>query len=386
MIRYTRHILLLALSAVVAYSYHPKFFNELGEMTGGMNRIVLLLTIVLFLLILPTIRSTLKNPFIKTYLILLGIIALEVILFYGLGWNISFNEIRTLLIPLVLLIIGYIACDDVRIMRGICLIYTFIILYVCFEQILQNIGGFIVEDQYNTSAKNSLGPMLAVAGVISVSFIMRTTHWVERLLMCIIAFIILFELLTIRARLAMLAYGIVVILMLYKYIENIRKKLRFISRSLVIVLIIGITCSFYIDWFLDFVYDSFTQNKEDDILSGRGAGYASAWRLLSEYPFFGNLVANQHIPWVHNYVLLKLSDMGIIGSLSWLILYGYIGYRVGKAYISFPNILKIENIGYILIFIPFIVSLGEPTFPYGPGTANFVSFLLLGSALNVRNL
>lgn len=134
----------------------------------------------------------------------------------------------------------------------------------------------------------------------------------------------------------------------------------------------------------DYIFDSFFQNKESDILSGRENTYSIAFQHLVSHPILGNLVTDIKIPWVHNYLLLKLSNFGYIGGLPFTILYLYIIIYTAK------KLLKVISIsssiyGFVLLCIPLIVSLGEPTFPYGPGTANFLPYLIVGVNLNSFN-
>ncbi len=42
---------------------------------------------------------------------------------------------------------------------------------------------------------------------------------------------------------------------------------------------------------------------------------------------------------------------------------------------------NVFNAGYFALLIPFIISMAEPTYPFGPGTATVFNFILFGVAL-----
>ena len=367
------------LAAFVPLGYHPIFFNEVGEQIGMMDKIILCLTILLFLTVLPLLKKCFRSRFLTLYILLFLIISFDIFLYYSLGLHIQYKEIRTLLIPLVLVVIGYLSNIRQENVWWISFVYSIVMVYVGYEQIRLNVGGFVIEDIYHTSAKNSLGPMLTVAGIIAILNILRGKSKSICVFMSIIAFLVLVELLTIRARLATVAYCVMVAFLLYKYICLYSRKMTLIV-ILILLFVIGITGISFFDSFFDFFYESFFQNKEDDLLSGRGTGYLLAFDLFCDNPLFGNLSQGIKIPWVHNYLLLKMSDLGFLGGLPWFCLYFYIVFQIIKGSFS-TNIFLEQNYGYILMWIPFIASLGEPTFPYGPGTATFIPFILLGMTL-----
>lgn len=385
MIDKIRNYLLLILVGCIVLSYHPLFFNEDGQVVGSMNFVVMSLTGILFVSLLPRLKQVINNHIIVRYCGYLIVISFVVLLFSALGLYIDFSEIRLLLIPLVLTIIGYtIHCDEKTINR-LSILYMMGMIFIGYEQIRLNIGGFYIEDLYMASAKNSLGPMLAIAGCLALLYFFRQISVTKKIICIFVALIVLFELLTIRARLATIAYFFMIAWIMYRHLSGKKTSLAIIVLGLGILLA-GVC--FYITRFdfsvLEFINDSFTQNKGDSMLSGRVEGYHMAWQLIEANPLFGNLTEGCHIPWVHNYILLKISDFGIIGSLPWLLLYFFIAYKIFSKIFSVDIFLP-RNFGYVLMCIPFIISLGEPTFPYGPGTANFLPFLMWGIALSYQS-
>ena len=44
--------------------------------------------------------------------------------------------------------------------------------------------------------------------------------------------------------------------------------------------------------------------------------------------------------------------------------------------------MKFSNLGVFLLMVVFIISLGEPTYPYGPGTVSIIAYYFFGVFLN----
>lgn len=374
-----RNSLLIVLVVIIAIGYHPFFFDAEGARSGNYSSwVVIALLVLLFCSLLPRLGRMFASQFIRVYLWLLLIISADVLLLYGLGFNVQLSEIRTMVIPLVGLIIGYLGNYSTFTIRLMCRVYVLCMVFVGTSQILINIGGFIIEDVYKATAKNSLGLMLAIAGVVAVFESMYAIHKRYRILMLCVAILIFVELLVIRARLATVSYVAVLLLLFYKYFKASSHKAGLLACVFLLCIVLAIQGAF------DIVYDSFMQNKSGDILSGRGVAYLQALNIIGDSPFWGNLTLNRTIAWVHNYLLLIASNFGLVGGLPWLILYFYILVVITTFYIK-TNRFQFDSIGYVLMAVLFLVSLGEPTFPYGPGTAVLFPFILFGVSLKCFN-
>lgn len=83
---------------------------------------------------------------------------------------------------------------------------------------------------------------------------------------------------------------------------------------------------------------------------------------------------------VHNYLLNRMVEFGIVFVIPILLL--YIRLLIG----AIVKTVRLNNhdthtIGYVLLLIPFIISMAEPTFPFGPGTATVFNFIVFGLSL-----
>ena len=161
--------------------------------------------------------------------------------------------------------------------------------------------------------------------------------------------------LTVRARAATLTIGLMLLYILYE---------RFKGKDFFAYLIMGLFLAVVVYVFIpnsvkEYVYNSFTQNYEDkDVTAGRAGRNAAAL----DYP------------------LNRTFEFGIVFVIPILLLYLYLLFQAIIKTIR-TNSRNNYNLGYYLLLIPFIISMAEPTFPFGPGTATVFNFLVFGASL-----
>ena len=378
-----RLVLLLIAVCLIAYSYHPGNFDSAGKIiSNSYNKYALVMIAASFILSIGTIKNSISIQPIRVFLILLGVVSLSFMLLYSLNLVEGLHEVRALLISFIALLFGtMLKCNNKEILT-ISFFYIIAVLLVGYLQITQNIGDFVIEDTYINTAKNAFGPMIAIAGVLSV--LIAFTHGYNKLVrvfMAVTAIIALIEVATVRARLVTITFILLFLFILFKYFKVMTSKNKG-RGSVVIYLVVLITILAIIFSSLqEYIWNSLIQNKEGDFTSGRLTAYYDGMDIFLSSPFFGNLVLQEKVGWVHNYLLLNLSTYGLVFSLPLLVLYFYLVYVIILG-LKKRDLFIPQNFGYIIILISFIVSLGEPTYPYGPGTTNFLPFLLLGVSLN----
>ena len=114
-----------------------------------------------------------------------------------------------------------------------------------------------------------------------------------------------------------------------------------------------------------------------DFTSGRLDTYRDAVAIFLNNPLMGNIRQMEQIAWVHNYPLLKLSSFGLLFSWPVLLLYCYILWQVISRSFHYKESVSFAN---LFLLVPFLISMAEPTFPFGPGTATVFNFILFGMA------
>ena len=267
---------------------------------------------------------------------------------------------------------------DEKRFKIILLAFAGVILYVGLMQVFTNVGGFVILDQYHTDNKNSLGVMLSTGSIIFLIMAMNSQRKpIVKVIFYFLAVLTFVVLLTIRARAASLTTIIMLLYVLYE---------RFKGKNFILYFGVGLALLVIVYLVLpsaakEFVYNSFFQNYEGgDITGGRTARNRVALEVLANNPLLGNLVQNVKVGWVHNYPLNKMFEYGLVFAFPVLLLYLYLLFHSAVKTIRSDN-HNTYNIGYYLLIIPFIISMAEPTFPFGPGTATVFNFIMFGMAL-----
>ena len=174
----------------------------------------------------------------------------------------------------------------------------------------------------------------------------------------------------------------IIIVLFLVFVTNKNKNKNQVLRLFGIALLVFIVFLLLPEEAKNYVYNSFFQNHEDDLTSGRAERNKAALVFLRNNLLVGNLDGFSHIPWIHNYPLLKLYDYGLFFSAPILLLYVY--QLVSSIKCSLKNKITIWGCGLFALIIPFIISMAEPTFPFGPGTSTVFNFILYG--VSIRNL
>ena len=375
-----RDVLLYVLLFVTAISYHPTIINMsriAGYESGTiLSRYIVLLFGVVFLLSI-SISAVRKSSLLRTFLIwsaVIVVVALIVQAFYRNGDML--HELRSFAIVFGSIMIGFNLQLSRRKFVFMTLVFCITVLFSGVMQVLVNNGGFVIANQYLTDAKNSLGAMLATCCFLSGYMVMTFSRRLSKYLAIALALALFVVMVTIRARMAVLAFALVGLFYLYLITKN---------RNIILTIIFGFFILFFgillmPSSFINYLEASFTAGTQgEDITSGRWYTYMHAISYLSQHPFLGNILKQNSIGWVHNYPLLKVYQYGLLFSWPILALYVYLclyAYRLAKK--SQPR--SVSCSGCVCLLIPYLISMAEPTFPFGPGTVTLINFILLGMA------
>lgn len=378
--KYARYGVLLLLIGLMAISSHP-YIVDLSDESGITNGTILskyinLVFSVLFIMCLTNV-SFFKSKTFKFCGIAVFVILLYYLITYAFfGTKNMLGDARAILISLFAMVIGWqLNFEKRELLYIVLLVYAGLVLYVGLMQVIVNIGGFEILDLYESDHKNALGVMLSTSVII---FLFVGLNWQEigwaRFVFFVAALVTIVVILTIRARAS--TVGCVLVL-LYVFFARYKK------RNFVIYLIVGIVLIVILynvipDAVKDYVYNSFYQNYEnDDVTSDRLNRNRAALRFLSQHFWLGNLNVYTNLDWIHNYPLEKMYKYGFIFSFPILVMYLFL------LVVAFVKSVKADNrniycIGCYLLLVPYIVSMAEPTLPFGPGTATIFNFIFFG--------
>ena len=383
--KYGRFGVLLLLVFLITISSHPRVMDissSEGIRTGTfLSRYIILVFGALFIL---TFNYFNFKSYFRSKTLMVSWVALIFIFLYYLitasfyGTKNMMDDGRAILVSVGAIMIGWEMNLDKKQLYFILLAFAGLTLYVGVMQVITNIGGFEIHDQYESYNKNALGAMLSVAAIIFlfIGLDWKKIGWVRFVFFAgVLASVVV--MLTIRSRTATLSFAMMV---LYIFYERYKKKHFWAYLFGGIVLII-VLYNFMPQAIKDYVYDSFYQNYEyDDVTSDRINRIVAGLRFLNQHFWTGNLDAYTTLAWIHNYPLEKLYKYGFIFAFPILFIYMFLLIvTIVKTVITDNH--NIHNIGSYLLLVPYIISMAEPTFPFGPGTATIFNFIIFGIAL-----
>ena len=385
MIRRLRYMLLAVLLLLIAFSYHPAI-AEMGRAAGMESGTILSKYVRIVFLLLFAVSVTFsfwKDRFMRGFTILLVLIALTAFLIWAIIENHRMvNTLKDMVLCYLAVIIGWKLHPTRLVLEKILLFFSVAIFFCGFMQVLQNVGGFVIRAQYLADFKNSLGGLLAMA-TVSMAILWRRSDRRRVRHISFLLFLLGFVLiLTIRARGALLAALLVILLL---FINQFRRKNTILTVALVIIAFL-LVIPLLPDSVYQYIHGSlFAGGQGLDISSGRFATYRAALDYLMEdnHLWFGVIDQSFNLGhWIHNFPLLQAFRYGVLFSAPILALYFYL------VFFAFRRILRVSDplrdCGYALVMIMVIISLLEPTFPFSPGTVTLFSFMALGFSLRFR--
>lgn len=292
-------------------------------------------------------------------------------LHYNLG------DVTQLVIILICIIIGYSLHITDRQIVLLCMVYAIASIIVGYFALVSYTGTFSFSGDRNLiDGKNQIGGLVAVAGAIS--FYLMITQPGKKIYTVLTVLIFVVSAL-IRARAAFVAFVLVGVLMAIKKYPFYKVLLGVILLTIVYIL--------FNSQINNFVFDSLAGRGSlnvDDLTTGRVERNRLGLQYLSENFWTGELHGSANIPWIHNYLLLRLVRYGILGC-SFIMVYFLFLAKLLHKYIIVRK-LELNRIGFFLPIIPFAISLVEPSYPFGPGTVQFFVYLLFGYSLRCDSL
>lgn len=383
-----RYLVLLLLIILITISSHPTIMqmSRSAGMTNGtiLSKYIIVVFGVLFLMCI-NLRSMLKPKIVRVLWCLYALIAFYYLITYTVfGKKVMMSDVRSIGICMAAVMIGWQLDLPYKRFVATLLIFAIITMFTGVMQVVTNIGGFVILDQYHTDNKNALGVMLATSAFIFLYLMFNNNeNRFKRTVLLLLTLLTFIVLLTIRARAATLTFFIMALYLFYE---------RFKGKNFTKYFLIGIVVAIVIYLILPssikgYIHNSFFQNYEDggDITTGRMDRNLEALSFLSDHVLIGNLRANIHVDWIHNYLLNRTFEFGLVFVMPIFLFYFTLLIKTIKYSIS-SNIDNNYNIGFFLLLIPYIVSLVEPTLPFGPGTVTVCNFMYLGVALrNIDN-
>lgn len=359
----------------------------------GEIRLVLYLVFALLSVLGAKRITAMKIPiFIKLYIGVVVVSAIELIFFQLLRWRATIDDITEILIPLGILIGSYtISFDDVE-LDLVLDVYSIIATAMGLLIVLYYGGGFVIRETYLTGiSKNQTGPILGIACIIAFSRMVSlwdigSIKKRKGIIISAIVFIVsLSSMFVLRNRSGLL--GLLFVIPLIALWGKKKMKLgRLILILIAILLLIVLQLAYgIINPLLDILYRSFVLNYDINDVNSLSAGrvdvYGRALDFTASYPIFGELnTVDRFFGRAHNYILNKWVRYGIIGSLPMIILYISLFAFDARLLLSRIRTSKSVLAGWLLLF-GLIISTFEYTYPYGPGVSQIVVWFMIGQVI-----
>ncbi len=379
--RYIQFLLLLVLMSLIAFSFHPSvaaIAEEGVETHGGLlGPYVMVVFFVLFAYCFRIKEVFLSNTIRKqlVFIMIIAFAALFTTAFFGRS---MMGDLRAITITVLAVMVGWqLKLSDEQ-WGWTFLLFGLLAVFVGFAQSFVNGSGLAIQDQYFAFQKNALGPIIGTAaiGLSQLAIVKKRNKWLNVLFIGL-AFAAIVACALIRARAAMLSTGLIIVYLLFKRFQ----KKGFIMAICITLLILAAIVVLAPDSLKQFFYDSMYAGVQDgNIDSDRMRRNKEAIQFINDHIFVGNLAVGEKMSQIHNYPLNKLYSYGIVFAGPILILYLYVIICAIKRGLR-SEVTDVKNCGYFALLLPFIVSLAEPTFPFGPGTATVFNFILFGVSL-----
>ena len=366
--------LLYLVIVLVAVSYYPPFYlisALYAAMRVGLYAIVILLVLLNF-----SLRGITKNALLKVGGIVVFLILLEFLIFYTFGLRFEFSDIWQIVIVLLCFMIGFnlnikdgYKIDKLLKLYAIVGVGTGLVSFNYYQ------GAISEFDVYAIDGKNQLGLIVssasAVALYVGMSSFKRCTLW------CFRGFFVLglMVLLLMGARSAFVALSLFAMILLYKVLT--RKQKVWCGLFLAIIFL----CSF--NFLLSMLIGKHDVSDLNSLSTGRIERNMLGLAYISEHVWDGELIHESNIPWIHNYVILRLVRYGI-WSFLFLFFYFYLFVCAVKNIMKAGKKVSIVNVGFFLLIVPYFVSLLEPSAPFGPGSNVFMLYIILGITMRAQ--
>jgi hypothetical protein len=327
----------------------------------------------------PTLIKTALPAIAKIHLAVISGVFLLFLIIYGISGTKDFSEIYLLSVPLGVLLLSYSYDLSEKAMAVFLLFFCCGTVAMGLWKTFYNIGGFVILERYNFGAKNQTTPILSSAIIILLFFffnrIIKGKFFQFFLPGCILC--LFYMLLVARGRTAIIATIVTSLAIVLFYSKRSANKYFFLMIILIVFILGGASL----------IYDSFFVNYDvgdlNSISAGRMDGYTDGLNLWYDNLWWGKLFSQKElVSHPHNFILNEVVMHGLIGCLMPVSLYvAYLYFLSGRMIFYRKQNRNIADLGFLLMFTPFITSLSEYSFPFGPGTSQVINFFLLGYLL-----
>lgn len=330
-----------------------------------------------------SLEKTLSSRFMRLFAATIALTVVEFVVFKLIGHRFHPADCTQLIIAFLCICIGQNLDKDLRFWANLSYYYTIGLILMGLLNCWYWAGGFYVPEHYMLNeGKNQVGALIAIAAgatfFLGIKLKEQRTHYL------VVSFLAVLVLVLIRARSDLFALLLCMLLVLikdanWKWQWNLKTVLTIIGiGTIAFILYTG----FVGDELKTFMVGGKSSTGMEEMTSRRMSRNTEGLEFFLNDPLKGEQEEASGILLIHNYILLRLVRYGI-WSFPIVAFYLYFGIHVVVALFR-KRKSDLEDLGYVVATVPLLVSFVEPNFPYGPGSVQLLTFVLLGTALAPR--
>lgn len=330
-----------------------------------------------------------RSPYLNYYFVILYLSLMFCLIISPFKGEIVLDPFLQIAFPLVVLIIGFKNNLSKKQINNLVLKYMILVTILGLFVIFFYGSGFQITTHYFFASKNQVGPFIGSVAVMSVILLLSKSNGIKVNTFFLIALFIinLTSLLVIRNRSGLVALGICLIVF---FISRIKIKKRFKKSVFLLVPLYLLTFTIILQTNLlspifNLIEQSFFLNYNPSSLnsasSGRTDVYLNVLKFLDTSPFFGELQDSSNIIDIpHNFLLYLWLRFGILGMLPVTVFYISLWVYVFVKTVFY----KTTDISLYLLLFMLVISMFEYSYPFSPLTTVSFTWFLLGYYLSNR--
>ncbi|MBR6333365.1 MAG: glycosyltransferase [Bacteroidales bacterium] len=370
-------ILLIATLALIVVSYLPWVYLTFAYY---IIRYVIMAFMGAAVILTFSLERYASPRFMRLLMATILLVGLEFVFFRITHRHFRFEDLFQLVVAFLCIGIGLSLDLKPKSWANICFYYTLGLAAMIVANCFYFAGGLYVPEYYMVNeGKNQMGGLLAV-GAASLFFWgmkLKEERW-QYMTVFVLAFLLL---ILIRARADLFALILCVLFVFVKESElHLKANVKTVVGILSMLLITYITFNGFVkDELNRFMFGGHGGNNIEQASTHRWERNRQGLDFVAEHIVEGEQEDASGISLIHNYPLLRMVRYGIFSFpliAFYLFFIGNVIYHLFKS-----RRTNIRDVGYVVCMVPLIVSLAEPSFPYGPGSVQMLAFLLLGASL-----
>lgn len=368
-------LLVIFLVSITPITYIPNIPKSLGNYEIYLLGITFVLSFFYKTFI---IKEKPSNLLLLLLLLSIFITSIEFLIFYAGNFNYETSDLISIIVAYSAIYIGYsFSFFSLNQLKSIIFVFCLSSIIMAIICIKEYVGIFSVNvPDYLVKGKNQVGQLISQSAIISFCMFLKSKEIKTRGLFLVFFLISFFFLFIVKCKTAAIATVFIVLFLIYKLSStNVKKK--YLLFGIPSILLFFFIYQTEITTNMINVLGLEGKIGIEDLTAGRASRNTMAIDYILDNPILGELLHYSNIPWIHNWLLLRIVRYGFF-SIPFLIFYFSIIICVLKNILNIM-VWNIYNIGILLFLVPYISSFLEPEAPFT--TISMLIYLMFGISL-----